>query len=335
MLISEAVERFGGELEGDGSLEMRGVTGIEFAGPDEATFALNEKTLAAAEASPACCVIAPRGLRRSAKKTLIRCDSPNSYAADLLEFFHPAPAVEPGVHPTAVVDDGAEVDRTASIGPHASVGRRCRVGRRARLMACVCLADGCEIGDDTTIYPNVTIYSGVRIGARVIIHAGAVIGADGFGYFPDADGLRKWPHVGNVVIEDEVEIGANACVDRSKFGTTLVQRGAKIDNLVQIGHNCRIGAGSVLAALAGLSGGVVFEEGVACGGQVGVADHVTIGRRAMLAAQTGVISDVPAGAVQFGCPSRPHRKAMQEVAMLGFLTENRKALRKLVRGATE
>ncbi|MHC4092000.1 MAG: UDP-3-O-(3-hydroxymyristoyl)glucosamine N-acyltransferase, partial [Planctomycetota bacterium] len=276
MRISEIQERFGGELEGDGSLEMHGVKGIEFAGPDDATFALDEKALAAAEASPACCVIVPRGLRRATEKTLIRCESPNSYAADLLEFFYPAAPAEPGVHPAAVVDDSADVAETASIGPHATVGRTCRVGWRVRLMACVSLGEGCQIGDDSLVYPNVTIYPGTRIGARVIIHAGAVIGADGFGYFPDAGRLRKWPHVGNVVIEDEVEIGANACIDRAKFGTTLIQRGAKIDNLVQIAHNCRVGPGSVLAGQTGLSGSVILEEGVTCAGQAGVGDHITV-----------------------------------------------------------
>jgi len=333
MRISEIVERFGGELEGDGSLEVRGIKGVEFAGPDDATFALDEKLLTSAEASPACCVIVSRGVRCSPAKTLIRCDSPNRYAADLLEFLHPTPALEPGVHASALVDESAEVAETASVGPHATVGRNCSIASGAQLMSCVSLGDDCAIGEDTVIHPNVTVYAHTRIGARVIIHAGAVIGADGFGYFPDAGGLGKWPHVGNVVIEDDVEIGANTCIDRAKFGTTLIERGAKIDNLVQVAHNCRVGRGAILAGQTGLSGSVVLEEGVTCGGQVGIADHVTIGRGATFAAQTGVIADIAPGSVEFGMPSKPHRRALQEAAMLGFLTENRKTLRKLLRGA--
>ncbi|HUU85482.1 MAG TPA: UDP-3-O-(3-hydroxymyristoyl)glucosamine N-acyltransferase, partial [Phycisphaerae bacterium] len=197
------------------------------------------------------------------------------------------------------------------------------------------VGDNCEIGADTTIHPNVTVYANTQIGARVLIHAGAVIGADGFGFFPDRGRLRKWPHVGNVVIEDDVEIGANACIDRAKFGTTLIERGVKIDNLVQVAHNCRVGRGSILAGQTGLSGSVVLEDGVTCAGQVGIGDHVTIGAGATLAAQTGAIGDVPAGEVHFGTPSKPHRRALQEAALLGFLASNARAVRRLVRGAGE
>jgi UDP-3-O-[3-hydroxymyristoyl] glucosamine N-acyltransferase len=200
-------------------------------------------------------------------------------------------------------------------------------------MASVVVGDDCEIGEATVIHPNVTIYRGSRIGSRVLIHSGAVIGADGFGFFVEGDRLRKWPHVGNVVIEDDVEIGANACVDRGKYGSTLIETGAKIDNLVQIAHNCRVGPGAVVAALAGLAGSVVLEDRVVCGGQVGVTEHVTIGCGAQLAAQSGVIADIPAGSVEFGCPARPRYRAFAELAMLRYLTDNRRVVKKLVRQA--
>ena len=332
MKLAQIVERFGGRLEGDPGVEVNGVSGVEFAGPDEATFAVDEATLVQAEASPACCVIVPEDARRSAKP-LIRCESPNVYAADLLEFFHPAPAPAAGVHSSAVIAETARVSDRASIGPQVTVGEHCRIADGVQLRSGVCLGDNCEIGEGTIIHPNVTVYANTRIGARVLIHAGAVIGADGFGFFPDRGRLRKWPHVGNVVIEDDVEIGANACIDRAKFGTTLVERGARIDNLVQVAHNCRVGRGSILAGQTGLSGSVVLQEGVTCAGQVGIADHLTIGSGATLAAQTGVMVDVPPGAVHFGTPSKPHRRAMQETAMLGFLTDNARAVRGLVRQA--
>lgn len=334
MRIAQIVERFGGRLEGDPELEIMGVSGVEFAGPDEATFAVDESMLAKAEASPACCVIIPHEVRSSGKP-LIRCDSPNGYAADLLEFFHPAPSKAAGVHSSAVIAETARVSDRASIGPQVTVGNRCRIAGGVQLMSGVCLGEDCQIGEDTIIHPNATVYANTRIGARVLIHAGATIGSDGFGFFLDRGRLRKWPHVGNVVIEDEVEIGANACIDRAKFGTTLIERGAKIDNLVQVAHNCRVGRGAILAGQTGLSGSVVLEEGVTCAGQVGIADHVTIGAGATLTGQTGAMADVPAGAVHFGAPSKPHRRAMQEAALLGFLTDHARAVRKLVRDAAE
>ncbi len=332
MTITELVKRFGGELEGEGSAEVCGVTGVEFARDGDATFASDEALLKKAEESPACCIIAPRDARPSSKP-LIRCESPNSYAADLLEFFYPAPPNPPGIHPTAVVDPTAKIHETASIGSHAVVGRDCRIGRRACLMSSVCVGDRCEIGDDTFVYPSVVIYAETRVGSRVTIHAGAVLGADGFGYFPEGGLPRKWPHVGNVVIEDDVEVGANSCIDRAKFGTTLIERGAKIDNLVQVAHNCRVGPASLIAAQTGLSGSVVLEAGVACGGQVGIADHNTIGAGAQLGAQSGVIGNVPAGSITFGTPQRPLKQALQESAMLTFLTDNRRTVRNLVRRA--
>jgi UDP-3-O-[3-hydroxymyristoyl] glucosamine N-acyltransferase len=334
MKLAEVIERFGGTLDGDASLEITGVSGVEFAAAGEATFAVDEDLLARAEGSPACCVIVPQSVRPS-DKTLIRCDSPNAYAADLLELFHPRLSPPPGVHPTAVVDETARVSDRAWLGPHVTVGAGCRIAGGVQLMSGVCVGDHCEIGPDTVIHPNVTVYGNTRIGARVLIHAGAVIGADGFGFFPDRGRLRKWPHVGNVVIEDDVEIGANTCIDRAKFGTTLIGEGAKIDNLVQVAHNCRVGRGSVLAGQTGLSGSVVLEQGVTCAGQVGIADHVTIGAGATLTAQTGVMADVPPGALQHGSPSKPLRRGMQESALLGFLTENARAVRKLVREAAK
>ncbi len=334
MRIADLIERFGGELEGEGTAEVTGLTGVEFAGPSDATFALTESVLNQAEASPACCVIVRREMRAS-RKPLIRCGSPESYAADLLEFFHPAPQPVPGVHPSAQVDDRAQVPASATIGPNVVVAAGCRLGERVCLMASVVVAADCQIGDETTIHPNVTVYPRCRIGARVLIHAGAVIGADGFGFFVENGRLRKWPHVGNVVIEDEVEIGANACIDRAKYGSTLIQSGAKIDNLVQVAHNCQVGHGAILAGQVGLSGSVVLEDGVICGGQVGIGDHITIGRGAQLSAQAGVISDIPAGSVSSGFPAKPRRQTFAESAMLGFLTEHRNALRKLVREASK
>jgi len=334
MHIAEMIERFGGVCEGDDSVEITGVTGTDMAGPGDATFALDEESLHEAEVGGASCVIAPHNLRGS-HVPLLRCDSPQRYTAELMRFFHPQPSPVVGVHPSAIIGEGTSIDPSASVGPCVTIGADCRVGAGAVLRASVVVEDRCAIGADTFIHPNVTIYAQTRIGERVIIHAGAVIGADGFGYFPEDDGLHKWPHVGNVVIEDDAEIGANTCVDRAKFGTTLIERGAKIDNLVQIAHNCRVGPHAILAGQTGLSGSVVLEPGVVCGGQVGVVDHKTVGRGARLGAQSGIISDVTPGADMFGHPAQSLQAAMQEIAFTRYLNKNRQALRRLIKAAQE
>ncbi len=334
MRIAELIDRFGGVLEGDGAVEVTGVSGVEFVGSNDATFATDDKLLSQAEASPACCVIVAQDARGSTKP-LIRCSSPDSYVADLLDFFNPTPQPSPGVHPSAWIDQSAVIDESATIDANVTVGADCRIGPRVHLMASVVVQDHCVIGQDTVIHPNTTIYPRSRIGSGVLIHAGVVIGADGFGFFVEGDRLRKWPHVGNVIIEDDVEIGANTCVDRGKYGSTLIQTGAKIDNLVQVAHNCRIGRGAILAGQTGLSGSVVLEDGVICGGQAGVIDHVTVGRGARLAAKTGVIADVPPGTTMLGYPAKPHRRKLEELGVLSFLTDNRSAVRKLLKRAAE
>ena len=330
--LSQLVERFGGVVEGDATLEVSGVTGVDNAGPGDTTFALDEARLAAAEKRGVACVIVPRGLRAS-PVTLLRSAAPERLVADWLRFFYPEPRPSAGIHPSAIIGAGTRIDPTASVGPYVVLGADCRIAAGAVLMSSVVVAEQCEIGADAVIHPHVTIYARSVIGARVIVHAGAVVGADGFGYFFEGGQLHKWPHVGNVVLEDDVEIGANACVDRARFGSTRIERGAKIDNLVQIGHNCRVGAGAMLSGQTGLSGSVVIEPGVICAGQVGIADHRTIGRGARLGAQSGIMRDVPAGTDWIGYPARPAKQHFSEVALLAYLGQKRSVLRRLIREA--
>jgi UDP-3-O-[3-hydroxymyristoyl] glucosamine N-acyltransferase len=332
MRIAEVVKRFGGVCEGDEAIEITGVNGLDLAGPGDTTFALDEQALAEAEAREVACVLVPHEMRRSSV-TLLRCDSPRRYAVELMTFLRPEPLPGPGIHPSAILEAGSTVAEDASIGPHVTVGTGCQIGPSAVLMACVTVGRDCEIGEETIIHPNVTLYPRTRIGARVRIHAGAVLGGDGFGYFPEGGQLYKWPHVGNVVVEDDVEIGANACIDRARFKTTLIGRGAKIDNLVQVAHNCHIGPGAILAAHTGISGSVTLGAQVVCGGQVGIADHATIGAGARIGAQSGLKGEVPPKSDMFGSPARPARQAMQEMALLRYLNENRAILRKLIKSA--
>ena len=232
-----------------------------------------------------------------------------------------------------MIGAGTTIDPTACIGPHVVVGTDCTIAARVRLDAGVVIGDQCVVGAETVIYPRVSIYARSRIGARVVIHAGAVISADGFGYFFEAGRLHKWPHVGKVVIDDDVEIGADACIDRARFGATLIERGAKLDNLVQIGHNCRVGPGALLAGQTGLAGSVVIEAGAVCGGQVGIADHNTIGAGARIGAQSGIMRHVPPGAEWLGYPAKPVRQCVEEVNLLAYLNDKRAVLRRMIRAA--
>jgi UDP-3-O-[3-hydroxymyristoyl] glucosamine N-acyltransferase len=213
------------------------------------------------------------------------------------------------------------VDTEAQTGvhPRATVHPSAHLGSDVTLHPGVVVGPGCAVGDRTVLFPNVVLYAGTRVGADVRIHAGAVIGADGFGYHPTADGLKKMPHVGRVVVEDGVEIGANTCIDRAALGETRVRSGAKIDNLVQVAHHCDVGSGALLVAQTGLSGSVHVGTGAVLGGQVGVADHRRIGAGAHVGAQSGVHRDVPDEATVLGTPARPIAETRRIWAALRWL----------------
>jgi UDP-3-O-[3-hydroxymyristoyl] glucosamine N-acyltransferase len=216
---------------------------------------------------------------------------------------HPPRRPAPGVHPTAVIAATAEVGPGASIGPWVVVGERSRIGRNAVLHPGVVVYDGVAIGDDFTAHAHAVVREGCRLGHRVVLHAGAVVGSDGFGYLALPSGPRAIPQIGGVVLEDEVEVGANATIDRAALGDTVVGRGTKIDNLVIVANGCRIGAGSLLAAQVGLAGGTVVGNGVMLGGQVGSAGHLTIGDGVRVAAKSGISGDLAAGGTYGGIPA--------------------------------
>lgn len=231
------------------------------------------------------------------------------------------------IHASAVIHPTASVAATAFIGPLCVVGPGAVIGHEARLVAHVTIGAGGAVGARTVLYPSVTVYDRCRIGADCMIHGGVVIGADGFGYHPRADGqgVIKIPHIGDVVIEDHVEIGANTCVDRGKFGSSVIGAGTKIDNLVQIGHNCRIGRSCIICGEVGLSGSVTLGDGVVLGGRVGVADNVTIGAGARVAAYSGVTGNIPAGETYMGAPAGPVQEWRRIYGYLRRLGKNRAA----------
>jgi UDP-3-O-[3-hydroxymyristoyl] glucosamine N-acyltransferase len=266
------------------------------------------------------------------------------YAALLvvLPVLYPQAVWEAGVHPTAVIGRGVTWQEPVEIGPHAALGPGVTLGRNVRIGAGCVLGDGVAVGDDTQLYPGVTLYAGTALGKRVTVHAGAVLGSDGFGYIPgkvgEAEGggeHRKIPHVGRCLIGDDIEIGANTCIDRGSVDDTVIGSGTKIDNLVHIAHNVRIGARCLIMAQAGIAGSVQVEDDVIIGGQAGISDHLTIGRGARLLVQSGHIADVPAEATMFGYPARAHRQFLRAQVAMYRLSKIVGELEKLVESQPE
>lgn len=325
---SSLAERLEGRLIGRGDVEVRGVNTLDDAGPDEVTF-INDKANAQRWASSRATVaVVTAGVEPAGhdpdRRALIEVANAELAIAALLELFAPASSVpEIGVHPSAVIDPTVRLGRDTRVGPHASVDRGCTIGDEVVLHAGVRIYAGVSIGDRSVVHANTVVRERCRIGADVILHDGVSIGADGFGYrpAPDGSGLVKMPHLGDVVIGDRVEIGAGTCVDRAKFGSTVIGAGTKIDNLVQIGHNCRIGENCVIAGLAGLCGSVVMGNWVVVAGMVGIGDHLTVGDGATVAARTGVTRSVPAGETWLGYPAGPMQATLREWASLRRLPE--------------
>jgi UDP-3-O-[3-hydroxymyristoyl] glucosamine N-acyltransferase len=305
---------------GPGSTTVAGIAPLERAGPGDLSFLASPRYVPYFERTSASVVLVAPALESSAGGPETRIIVPDPYAALLvvLPVLYPQAVWEAGVHPTAAVGRGTTWQEPVEIGPHAVLGRGVQLGHNVRIGAGCVLGDGVAVGDDTQLYPGVTLYAGTALGKRVIVHAGAVIGSDGFGYIPGKSGEahRKIPHVGRCLIGDDIEIGANTCIDRGSVDDTVIGSGTKIDNLVHIAHNVRIGARCLIMAQAGIAGSVQVEDDVIIAGQAGISDHLTIGLGARLLVQSGTIADVPAGATMFGYPARAHREFLRaQVAM--------------------
>jgi len=331
LTLKEVADKLGGEAIGPDGLVIAGASSYESAGETDLTFADHPRLLPTIEQSRAAAVLVPRAVE-SSTKPIIRIDNPRLAFAQALGFFWPRQRPEPGVHPTAVVGADVRLGAGVHIGPHVVIGDNVRLGDEVELHALTYVGDSVEIGDGTIIYPRVSIYRQVRIGKRCIIHSGTVIGSDGFGFVRDEAGAHfKVPQVGTVIIEDDVEIGANCGVDRATTDATIIGHGTKIDNLVQVGHNCRVGANCIICGQVGLSGSVEIGDGVVLAGQAGIADHITVGAGATVCAQAGVIGDLPAGAFVSGYPAAPHREKLKAEAALRRLPDALSELRALRR----
>jgi UDP-3-O-[3-hydroxymyristoyl] glucosamine N-acyltransferase len=334
MRLGDIATLVGGVLRGDPALEIRAAAALGEAGRGTLAFYADERHRAQLERTEATAVLVPPDVT-STRFATIEVAQPYDAFVTAVEVLHRVERGRAEVHPTAVLHPEARVADDAHVGPHVVVGAGSTVGRRAVLHAGVCLYENVTIGDDFTAHANVTVREGTRIGDRVTLHAGAVVGSDGFGYLPRPEGPRKIPQVGIVVLEDDVEIGANATVDRAALGETRVERGVKIDNLVMVAHGCRIGAGSLLAGQVGLAGGTVLGRGVMLGGQVGSAGHLTIGDGAMVAAKSGIHSDLDADTTYGGYPAveiRRWRRATAAVHRIGDLARRLKRLEREMAG---
>jgi UDP-3-O-[3-hydroxymyristoyl] glucosamine N-acyltransferase len=329
--LQELAARLGCRLEGDGTLEVNRVAGIEQAGPGDLTFLANPKYAGALPATRATAVIAAEGIA-GAPCPVLRAANP------YLAFAHAAQALAPpwrpaaGVHPSAVVAPDAIIEADVAIGALTVIGAGARIGARTVVMPHVVVGAGAEIGPDCVIHARVSIRERCRLGARVVVQDGAVIGSDGFGFAHHADGTHeKIPQTAAVIVEDDVVIGANSTVDRPAVGETRIRAGAKIDNLVQIAHGVTIGRNTLLAAQVGIAGSTTVGDGVILAGQVGVAGHVTVGDGAKATAQTGIPNSVAANAFVSGYPAIDNREWLKASAVFRRLPELKKRVAELER----
>lgn len=323
----QIADSLGARLLGPENIEIAGVASLESAKPDDLIFVDSEKHLAAALASPAGLLIAGEfaaSVRHH--RAILITDHPKLAFARAARLLSDGGRGTAGIHSSAVVHASAKVASNAFIEPRAVIQENAEIGSGTRIGAGCAIGAGVKVGHNCEIYPNVTIYSGTQLGDCVIVHAGAVLGSDGFGYVRDGKTgqYEKFPQVGRLIIEDDVEIGANSTVDRGALDETRIHRGAKIDNLVHVGHNCQIGEDVVIAAQTGLSGSITIEKGAVLGGQVGIGEHATIGEGVMLGGQGGVLPNKilrGKGQAFWGTPAQPLKEYLKQLATLARLAK--------------
>lgn len=332
--LSELAAAVGVELRGDGLLEVTGVSSLDDICAGEVGYVAAAPKIGVAVASPAAALIVSRKMADHPEltgKPLLVATDPKLAFARAIAFFHEPPYLPRGVSADLVAGDNTVIGQDCSIHPRVTIGAAVRIGDRVTLHPGVVLGDHVEVGDETILYPNVTVYDGSIIGARCRIHSGTVVGADGFSFTPDENGRQfKLLQVGRVVIEDEVEIGANCCIDRAGFGETRLRRGVKLDNLIQIGHNVEVGENTVIAALAGFSGGTKVGRSCIIAGQIGTNQHITIGDGVIITARTGVTKSVESGRLVGGMmPAMDYQQWRKSQVLYGRLPELFERLRKL------
>jgi UDP-3-O-[3-hydroxymyristoyl] glucosamine N-acyltransferase len=332
--LNQLADLVGGTVVGEGDLEIHRVAAIDKAQPGDITFLANPKYLPLLQTTKASAVIVKPGIEAPGR-TLLLCANPYLAFAKILTVLHVQPPEVRGIMAGAFVDPEAHIAEGATVQPGCVVGKNTVVGAGTTLFPGVVLYDNVTVGENCLIHAGVVVREGCRIGDRVIVQPGAVIGSDGFGFAPDGGGYFKIPQVGIVVIEDDVEVGANACLDRAAMGETRIGRGTKIDNMVQVGHNVKIGADSIIVAQVGIAGSTEIGKHCTLGGQVGVAGHLKIGDNTMIGGQSGIAADLPGGVVFSGSPAIPHRDWLRASMSFAKLPEMRKEITRLRRQLEE
>jgi len=325
---SQIAEQIHGEVLGDGSVELTGFAPADGARPGDLTFAEKDNHFAAAEQSEATAILVPAGFA-SSKKLLIRVANPRVAVARLLPVFFPPDHYAPAIDPSASIAPSAQIDATAHIGPGCVVGERVRLGARSVLMGGNHIGRDSMIGDDACLFPNVVIYARTQIGQRVTIHAGTVIGSDGYGYVLDEGRHRKMLQVGNVIIHDDVEIGANSAIDRAALGSTVIGQGTKIDNLVHVAHNVVLGRHCLVMGQVGFAGSTRLGDYCVIASQSGIAGHLKLGNQATVGAKSGVMRDIPDRGTVLGIPAAPDRQAKRQMIAVQQLPELIRRMREL------
>jgi UDP-3-O-[3-hydroxymyristoyl] glucosamine N-acyltransferase len=333
LLTAGAIARLvGGELRGDAGVRVSSVAPLDRAGASDLTFLATARyaPLFARTQAGAALVSPELADERGDVRARIVVARPHEAMLRVLPELYVSPPRRPGVHASAVIGRGASVGRGASIGAHVVIGSGVTIGDRVTIDAGCVIGEGVHIGDDSQLFANVTVYPRAQVGCRVLIHAGARIGSDGFGYVFHDGAHQKIPHVGRCMIGDDVEIGANTTIDRGSIDDTVIGPGTKIDNLVQVGHNVRIGALCLIMAQVGIAGSTHVEDGVILAGQVGLSGHLTVGKGARIGARAGVFGDVPAGETWSGYPARPHKEALRAQGALFRLSRFMRTLERLI-----
>jgi UDP-3-O-[3-hydroxymyristoyl] glucosamine N-acyltransferase len=337
MRVRELAEWLSATFEGDGEKELTGVAALENAGASDLAFVGTRKAAAAADASAAGCLLVLPDWPNQGYRTVIRVEEPRTAFARAMSRLYPTAEINPGVHPSAVLGKDVTLGAMVFVGPHVAIGDGTRVGVASSIGAGCSIGKRVVLGEGCVLHPNVTIYDNVDIGRGVVLHSGTVIGADGFGYVMEHDRWHKFPQVGRVLLGDFVEIGANCCVDRAALGVTSIGEGTKLDNMVHVAHNCRIGRHVVVAAQTGFSGGVTVEDYAVIGGQVGIGDKARIESRAVLGSGCGVLTSkiVRSGETVWGTPARPLKQHLEQLANLARLPELRQEVVNLKRRLAE
>ncbi|MFA5143406.1 MAG: UDP-3-O-(3-hydroxymyristoyl)glucosamine N-acyltransferase [Candidatus Omnitrophota bacterium] len=326
MKILDLARLIKGVVEGNKNINIEGLSGIDTAKSGDLTFAVGEERLKSAEKSDASCVLTDMNIRKSTK-TIIRVKNPKLSFLKSYNIFNAPKKRKSFIHPRAAVSKKARLGKNVWIGSGAAIEEGVTIGDHVTIESNSVIKKNCEIGSFCRIYPNVTLYENTKLQKNVILHSGAVVGSDGFGYVKDEGKINKFPQLGRVIIEDDVEIGANTTIDRGSLSDTVIGAGTKIDNLCQIAHNVKIGKNMLMAAQCGISGSTTIGNNVTMGGQAGIVDNITIGDNVTIGAKSAVIGSIKSGTVVWGIPARPIAQTKRQMAVLSWIAKNFRSFR--------